>query len=114
MREDGKGNSKEEAGDLRRSRQMSFYQQSPAVSQSLSSVLPKLPMQLDGTEDSEEERLGNVENFVPHLSSNSRLTTKTKPPNAWNQKKRYSCVRCTAELSKNENIAVFFLVYWAD
>lgn len=45
MREDGKRNSEEDSGVLRRSRRMSSYQESPAASQSLSSILPRLPFQ---------------------------------------------------------------------
>ena len=59
----------------------------------------------DGTEDSEEESKGNVENFVPLLSSNS---TDNKNKATKCLKKTNSRVRCTAALSKKRKHCFVF------
>ena len=110
----GKGTSKKKPayGGLRRSRRPSSHQESPAASQRLLSILPKLALQT--VQESKEESKGNVENVVSHLSSNSTGNNK-KATKCLEPKRGFSC-NMYNELSKKKNthIAVFFLVYFAD
>ena len=110
----GKGTSKKKPayGGLRRSRRMSSHQESPAASQRLLSILSKLALQT--VQRRAKKKAKEMSKKLCHTCLPTALATTKKPPNARNQKEDSRVTFIMSFLKKNKNIAVFFLVYFAD
>ena len=83
---------------------MSSYQEKPC-SKSKFTVNPSQIGIADGTEDSEEESKGNLENVLPHLSSNSTGNNK-KATKCLEPKRELSCNMYNELSKKKQNIDV--------
>ena len=105
----GKGTSKKKPayGGLRRSRRMSSHQESPAASQRLLSILPKLALQT--VQRRAKKKAKEMSKTLCHTCLPTVLATTKKPPNAWNQKEdsRVTCIM--SFLKKKHTLQCFSL-----